>query len=123
MELSKSVCTNEGGCVIAEDVISKIAEKAALEIEGVHGLSKSPDTKFSFAKYRTEKPIRIFSKENEIFVTISIVIKSGYKIPEVAAKVQKSVTENIQNMAGKKVTKVNIRIDGINFEEVQQEQD
>jgi Uncharacterized protein conserved in bacteria len=118
MELIKSECHNDGVCIISEEVISKIAGNSALEIEGVYGLASQSDSKFSFIKNKFEKPIKIFSKENETIITISVVIKSNYKIPEVAAKIQKNIKDSIQNMTGTLVSKVNIKIDGIKFEEI-----
>lgn len=50
-------------------------------------------------------------------VEISVTLKYGYSIPEVSEKVQKKVSQAIENMTGLEVEKVNVRIAGIAAEE------
>ena len=79
-----------GNLKISREVIATIARYAALEIEGIDSLA-------SF--------------------TSNINVKAGVNIPEVSEKVQATVKEAVQNMTGIAVSRVNINIAGIIFDE------
>ena len=49
----------------------------------------------------------------EVTVQISIIIKYGYSVPDVSAKVQERVKNAIENMAGLQVRSVDVSIAGV----------
>ena len=53
-------------------------------------------------------------------IDIHVNIKSGVNIPQVAEKIQAAVKEAVQNMTGIAVSRVNIDIAGIVFDEPEQ---
>ena len=118
MEVTTS--NEKGNLVISEDVISSIAVNAAKDVEGVSSFSNRPVDVFSTIKNGSLKvmsPVRVNQSGEDISVSIYLNIEPNKKIKDVAQNVQQNVKEAIQNMTGRLVSKVNVVIAGIDFEE------
>ena len=105
---------------ISEDVIEAIAMNATKDIEGVSSFSNRPNDVVTTIKSRSLKvmsPVRILQDGDDLSISIYINVAPENKIQDIAAEVQKNVKEAIQNMTGRLVSKVNVIIAGINFEE------
>lgn len=102
-----------GSIKVSEDVIIKIAETAACEIEGtaVNGQRLASPTTLS--KLRGAVRARILGESAAIHIDISVI--DGYNAVTVAESVQRSVKSAVQNMTGFTVTKVNVNVVGVSF--------
>ncbi len=101
---------------INTEVVEKMAEIAALEIEGVAGLSKKAiDLKSAVKTKKPFKGVKIESVNGAVKISAYITLKEGVKVTDVAEKVQANIKEKIQNMTGAAVTKVNIHIADVEF--------
>lgn len=98
---------------ISEDVILTVAKLAALDVKGVAGLSGEMNT---VSKLKKNAPIKISFMGDVAAVDINIIVQSTEKACTVAQAVQTAVKENIQNMTGVAVARVNVVIDGVEFE-------
>lgn len=98
---------------ISEDVIITVARLAALDVKGVAGLAGEVNT---LSKICKNGPISVDFMGDVASVDVSINVKSGAKVTTVAQEVQNAVKENIQNMTGVAVARVNVTIQGIVFE-------
>lgn len=110
---------SEGGKVIfAEDVIATIASLAAGDVEGVHSMSGTAMEGLSekFGKKSYTKGVRVEVGSQECAVDLTLVIKYGYRIQEVAKKVQQEVKNAIETMTGLNVVEVNVAVNSIYFE-------
>ncbi|MBR5486312.1 MAG: Asp23/Gls24 family envelope stress response protein [Oscillospiraceae bacterium] len=110
----------KGSLRISQDVIATIACKAASEIEGVIPIDNMDNmgTIRSFVvKKGIHKPISINLSDDVAVIDMMIDLKEGTNIPEAAEKVQVSVKNAVQNMTGITVSKVNIQVAGIVFDE------
>lgn len=110
----------KGSLTISEDVISSIATNAAKDVDGVSSFSNRPVDVVNTIKQGSLKvmsPVRVLQDGEDIIVSIYVNLKPNKKINNVAENVQNSVKEAIQNMTGRLVTKVNVVIAGIDFEE------
>ena len=67
------------------------------------------------SKIRKNGPIKISMIGDVAAIDVNIVIKSGEKACEVAQEVQSSVKENVQNMTGVTVARVNVNVSGVSF--------
>ncbi len=85
----------EGHSVISPEVLARYAADAAAEVPGV------------YTKQR--RGARVSGLEIEVHV----VIDYGANIPEVAAQVQKRVTDYLGQMADVKPTAVNVIVDDV----------
>ncbi len=102
---------------INTDVIEKMAEIAAMEVEGVAGISKkSIDLKGVMKSKTPFKGVKVESINGAIEINIYICIKRSVNVKEVAEKVQHNVKDKIQNMTGSAVTRVNINVADIEIE-------
>lgn len=118
MEINTS--TSMGELVISEEVISAIATNAAKDVEGVAGFSNRPVDVMNTIKKGSLKvmsPVRVLADGDDLNISIYVNMRPGIKIRKVAEDVQVAVKDSVQNMTGKLVSKVNVIIAGIEFEE------
>ncbi len=111
--------TNLGELVISEEVVMSIAINAAKDVEGVSSLSTKPlDVVETIKKgsLKLTSPVRIKDNGEDIEVSIYVNMKPGYKIVSVASDIQTNVKDSVTTMTGKKVSKVNVIIAGIDFD-------
>lgn len=118
-ERELNVESSQGGKVVfAEDVVATIASLAAGDVEGVHAMSGNAMDGLSekFGKKSYTKGIRVEVGTQECAVDLSVIIKYGYRIQDVARKVQQEVRDAIETMTGLKVVEVNVAVSSIYFE-------
>ena len=108
-----------GNIHISEDVLAVIAAAAALGVEGVHGRAANLGSDLAEllgGKKNLAKGIRIQVADQAVSVDISIVVKYGYLIPDVAKAVQDAVCSSMESMSSLTVTAVNVNVSGISLE-------
>lgn len=100
-----------GNVVISDDVVAKIASVAATDIEGVADVvSKAMNIKKFFNSSSAAKAVHVSSSGSGTVIDIYVRLKEGYKISALAERIQKSVKEQVQNMTGMVVTRVNVHV-------------
>ena len=108
---------NNYGLEINNEVVTKMASVAVLEIEGVAGLVAKPiDIKGVFAKSNTARAIKVIKTAETTELDIYISIKHGCDVRSVAEKVQTNVKSKLQNMTGNAIEKVNVYIADVDFD-------
>ena len=102
---------------IADEVLAVVAAGAALEVEGVSSLAAnlSSDIAELLGRQVYSKGVRLMVSEGQVIVEISILIKYGFSIPDVAKKVQDAVVTAVTNTSGMEVAQVNVQVAGIVF--------
>jgi uncharacterized alkaline shock family protein YloU len=103
---------------IADDVVAVIAGIAAMEVEGIAGMSGGVvgDIGERIAgKKNFAKGVKVQLGEKEAIVDLYVVIEYGVRIPEVASQVQENVKRAVESMTGLDVVEVNIHIQGVSF--------
>lgn len=99
------------------DVIEKMAEIAAKEIKGVAGLAKKAiDLKNAVKTKQAFKGVKVESVNGAIKINVYICVEKDAPVKEVAEKVQENVKEKIQTMTNTAVTKVNVTVADVKFE-------
>ncbi len=115
--MNRTADSNNSCFKVSEDVITKIVELAAVDIDGVSSFANS---KINFANLfvKPEKmsAIDIDVNGDSVEISLGINVLSSCKVKSVAEKVQQRIKDDVQNMTGIAVTKVNVRIEGIIFE-------
>ena len=106
-----------GTVKIAGEVVSVIAGLAAMEVQGVAGMSSgiTGDIAELLGRRNLAKGVKVEVGEREAAIDIYIIVDYGVRIPEVAWKVQQNVKQAIESMTGREVVEVNIHIQGVNF--------
>ncbi len=105
-----------GTIKISEEVIASIANTAAMEIEGVYKVNQkmSPSVKNISAQLKhIVKGVNIINAEDGVDITLQIIIKHGYNIPEVAQKVQRNIADALSGMTGLTIKRVNVIVTSV----------
>ena len=109
-----------GDVHISEEVLEMIAGAAALEVEGVTGLAGGTVSEQILGRRKLSKGITILWESDQITINISIQIRYGSIIPEVAKKVQEGIIANVEATSGLKVAEVNVRVGGVTFQKAEE---
>ena len=104
-----------GDVKIHENVISTLVRQAALEQEGVSRLAGSAlvDDIANLVGSRRMQARAItveLCEDNRVNIEIKLNIVFGYRIPEVAERVQKAVISTVEEVTGMVVPKVNVLV-------------
>ena len=107
-----------GSIHISEEVLAVIAAAAVLEVEGIGGLAANLGTDLAelLGKKNLSRGIHIQVEDGNVTVDLSILVKYGYTIPDVARAVQEAVAGSIEATSGLTVAAVNVNVGGVVFE-------
>ena len=78
----------------------------ALAVAEVEGTVPNPEKK---------NGISLFFEKDGVYADVSVVVKYGYNIPELAYRVQQSVKQSVENMTRFKVAEVDVHIQDVVF--------
>ncbi|MBE6719880.1 MAG: Asp23/Gls24 family envelope stress response protein [Ruminococcaceae bacterium] len=118
MEITSS--NEKGSVIISEEVLASIATNAAKDVDGVSSFSNRPVDVVNTIKngsFKVMSPVRVNQNGDDITISIYLNLEPNKKIRTVAQSVQKNVKEAVQNMTGRLVSKVNVVVAGIDFED------
>ena len=113
--MEKKVSPSNGVLKVSNEVITKIAELAACEINGVaseNGKLTTYQSPVGIGAF-LGSPVRVSVSKEAVVIDLSIITEQGSKAVNVASAVQASVKSAVQNMTGITVAKVNVNIVGI----------
>jgi len=106
--------TDLGVVRINNDAIITIASTAAMEVRGVRqmggGLRK---TILEIIHRRSFGGVRVYTKEGEVRLVVSIIVDYGIDIPRVADEVQDSVKHAVEKMTGLVIGEVDVVVEGV----------
>ena len=108
--------SEKGSVIVSRDVLATIAGQAALEIEGVYAPREGQFTDFVLSKKYRSKPYRwvnVDYTEEELELTLHIVVKHGLKVVKISEDVQQKVKQAIETMTGTTVSIVNVALLGV----------
>jgi len=88
---------------VSKKVVINLIKGSVAKIEGIHSLKKS----------LWGKGVKIQERETGMEIHLGLIIKEGCYIPQIVHEVQKEVKETIEKTLGISVTRVNIKIRGI----------
>ena len=108
---------DNGQVQIADDVIAIIAGTAALESKGVvsTGSYKSSDLVGMIGKRSFSRGVKV-AVDEEVSLEVTLNVRFGYKVHEIAEEVQKRVKNAVETMTGLTVADVDIIVASVVFE-------
>ena len=65
----------------------------------------------------TELGVKVLDRDDQLHISVSMDVKSGYVLPDLAADVRRAVVDAVSTQVGATVSAVDIYIDGIQFED------
>lgn len=119
----KDFKSSEGACIVSEEVIAQIACTAAVEVPGVAGMASRLNDIRGLVTTPGNKSVGVVSNENVTIVDVYVNLEAGVRIPEVASRLQRQIKNAVQSMTGNPVTKVNVHIEGIVFEDAKKDEE
>ncbi len=97
---------NNTEITVSNEVLEKMAEIAACEIEGVAGISK----KGAFKTMNAFKGVKVDNVNGAVNINVFVSLKKDAKMRETVSAVQENVKDKIQTMTGTAVTRVNVTV-------------
>jgi len=105
---------DEGAIQIAENVFASIIKNYTMEIPEVMKFASTrviDNLAEMIGKKNTSKPIQVdIDEADQVTVTVNVVLKFGCHVPTVGEKVQKLISKKIEELTGKEVVKVNVKV-------------
>ena len=94
-----------GKVVYNAGIVRGIVALAISEVEGAQPLSGK------------RNGISLYIEKDGIYADVSVIVKYGYDVPELAYRIQKSIKQNVETMTKYKVAKVDVHVQDVIFEE------
>ena len=93
---------NLGEVKIADEVVAIIAALAATEVEGVASMAGNitNDLIARLGMKNLSRGVKVDVLEGIVTVSLALVLKYGYNIMDVSAKIQEKVKAAVENMKG-----------------------
>ena len=92
-----------GEVVYNTGILNGIVALAVEEVEGTVLISGK------------RRGISLFIEKDGIYADVSVIVKYGYNVPELAYRIQQSVKQNVENMTRYRVAKVDVHIQDVVF--------
>lgn len=109
-----------GEVQIADDVVATIAGLASTDVEGVYAMHTNITNEIvgKLGVKNLSKGVKITIEDAKVYVDLGITMKYGFSIPDTAKAVQDKVKSAIENMTGLEVAVVDVRICGVNIDNI-----
>ena len=107
-----------GSVNISEEVLAVIAGAAAMEVDGVSalGTTLTNDVAALVTRKSVAKGVHLEVEGEAVMVDVTILVKYGYGVPEVAKNVQDAIQNAVMNTSGLDVAGVNVTVSGVTFQ-------
>lgn len=90
---------DKGKIVYNVGILRNIVTLAVAEVEGTISIEQSK-----------KGGISLFIEKDGVYADVSVVVKFGYNVPELAYRIQQSVKQSVENMTHFKVAEVDVHI-------------
>jgi uncharacterized alkaline shock family protein YloU len=113
-----AVKTSDAGNVsIADDVLSLIAYKATIDVDGVASMTGGLMTDLAALVRKGEVPkgVRIVKTGDEVTLEVSVEVEYGKDMTQIAADIQDAVGRALKEMSGIEVAAVNVNVEGVHI--------
>lgn len=109
---------SDGGYIkISDDVVKIIAGMAAMEIQGVSGMTGgiAGGLAEKLGRKNLSRGVKAEVGEKEATIDIFVIVEYGAPIKDVACQIQAKVKNAVENMTGLRVLEVNVNVQGVSF--------
>ncbi len=93
----------KGKIVYNAGIVRNIVELAVAEVEG------------TVPAEGKKGGISLYLEKDGIYVDVSVVVRYGYNVPELAYRIQQSIKQSVENMTRFKVAEVDVHIQDVLF--------
>ena len=95
----------KGKITYSADIVSGIVVLSLQETEGIELVPSK------------NKGIKLYFEKEGIFVDISVIAHYGYKVPELAFRIQQNIKQMVESMTKYRIAKVDVHIQSVVFPE------
>ena len=92
-----------GKIVYNAGIVQNIVELAVAEVEG------------TVPAQGKKSGISLYIEKDGVYADVSVVVKYGYNVPELAYRIQQSVKNTVENMTHYKVAEVDVHVQDVVF--------
>ena len=92
-----------GKIVYNSGIVQNIVALAVAEVEGIVPTSGKKDG------------ISLYIEKDGVYADVSVAVKYGYNVPELAYRVQQAVKQSVENMTKYRVAEVDVHIQDVVF--------
>ena len=117
MDLENKIYSDESNLKVSKEVVAALASTAAADVSGVVSVASNTANNLRrlFGKKGEGSGVSVSFENGSAEVEVSIIVKYGVKVPDVARKVQEQVKEAIET-AGIGVSKVDVIVADMKLE-------
>ncbi|MDP5273329.1 Asp23/Gls24 family envelope stress response protein [Chengkuizengella axinellae] len=110
---------NSGAVRISPDVVATIAGLTAIETPGIAGMSGGVSEGLAkrLSGKNVQKGVSVEVGQLESAIDLRVIVNYGSKIHEVCKNLQTNVKESVMSMTGLSVVEVNVKVEGVVFQE------
>jgi len=115
-----------GDIRINHSVVASIVRLAALEVAGVAAVGGGFVDGIAeiFSKKGDERGVRVEEDEvGDYQIEIRVILRFGVELAAVATQIQQRISEQVEKMTSKNVSRVNVVIDGVRTDEEAKQQE
>ncbi len=94
-----------GKTIYNAGIVQNIVALAVAEVEG------------TVPTQEKKNGISLYLEKDGVYADVSVAVKYGYNVPELAYRIQQSVKQSVENMTRYKVVKVDVHIQDVVFME------
>ncbi|NQX62065.1 Asp23/Gls24 family envelope stress response protein [Paenibacillus qinlingensis] len=100
---------------ISDDVISTIAAFATLHTPGIDSMSGglSEELTKRLSGKSAKKGVVVEVMESDVIIHLRVIVNYGMMIHNVCHELQENVREEVENLTGLRVLKVNVRVENL----------
>ena len=107
-----------GEISIENSVVATIAAIAAQEVEGVAGMAGKFSLTEMLGRKDVDRGVKVDILENSrAVITVEVKVEYGCNMYEAAHELQRKIKNNVEQMTGLAVEKINVKINGIVLKE------
>lgn len=112
-----------GSIRISNDVISKIAGKAAMSTPQITAMSGgiSEGIVKRLSGKSISRGVSVHVDQMEVGIDLKVIVKYGCMIQEVCHLLQQNVQAAVENMTGLMVSTVNVKVEGVDLYEAEED--
>lgn len=114
---------SQGSVRIADDVVAVIAGLAATKTKGVASMSGGITEGWAkrVSGKNVTRGVTVEVGQLETAIDLRVIVEYGVKINEVARELQQNVKEAVETMTGLRVVEVNVKVEGVEIKEKEDE--
>ncbi|PCK69768.1 hypothetical protein PL1_0912 [Paenibacillus larvae subsp. larvae B-3650] len=104
---------------ISDDVVATIAGLAAVDTPGISAMSggMSEGLARRLSGKNMQRGVSVEVGELEAAIDLRVIVNYGCRIQDVCADLQRNVIEAVENMTGLRVIEVNVKVEGVSFQQ------